>query len=181
MPRAKRQKPNDLKTVHDRRTTDLLRNAQVAPIEVDDPLEIGGKLIVMRSTRDDPLADHHARGHIDEAQYQGGRAFQDDFQAAERGPKAFEMREWVDGGAAPEPLTERQRRAGRQLAVVYRELGADGSALAHDVLVHGRTMKQVSAARGLGGKTWEEYFGRRFRECLDCLARVYGFAMYSRG
>lgn len=33
MPRPKRQKPNDLKNVHDRRSNDLLRNAQVAPIK----------------------------------------------------------------------------------------------------------------------------------------------------
>jgi hypothetical protein len=160
----------------DRKSNDLLRNARVAPMEVSDPIS-GDTVIVWRSTRDDPLGDHHARKHIDEAQYQAGRAFQGDFQRAERGPKAIELKEWVDGGLPPEPLTEGQRKAAKQLAIVYRELGANGSALIHDVLVHGRTMTQVAASRDLRGKRWEEYFGRRFRECLDCLAVVYGFAM----
>jgi hypothetical protein len=160
----------------DRKATDLLRNARVAAMEVDDPIS-GDKIVILRSTRDDPLADHHARGHIDEAQYQAGRAFQGDFQRAERGPKAIELKEWVDGGLPPEPLTEGQRKAAKQLAVVYRELGANGSALVHDVLVHGRTMIVIAAMRGLTGKDWEQYFGKRFRECLDCLAVVYGYAM----
>jgi hypothetical protein len=177
MARPKRRQPYD-PAAHDRRATDLLRNAQVAPLEVDDPMELGGKLIVMRSTRDDPLADMHARGHIDEAQYQGGRAFQLDFETAERGPRAIDpSKEAVDGGLMPEPITEAQQRAARQLAVVYRRLGQNGAALAHDVLVHGKTRAQVAEARGLAGKRWEEYFGMRFRECLDCMAVVYGFAM----
>jgi hypothetical protein len=180
MARTKRRQPYD-PAAHDRRTTDLLRNAQVAPIEVDDPLELGGKLIVMRSTRDDPLADSHARGQIDEAQYQAGRAFQLDFETAERGPQAIDpSKEAVDGGMMPEPITEAQRKAAKQLAVAYRALGQDGAALAHDVLVHGKTRVQVAAARGLSGRRWEEYFGMRFRECLDRLAVVYGFAMVTR-
>lgn len=163
---------------HDRRATDLLRNAQVAPLEVDDPMEAGGKLIVMRSTRDDPLADLHARGHIDEAQYRSGRAFQEDFETAERGPRAIDpSKEAVDGGLMPEPITESQRKAAKQLAVVYRALGQNGAALTHDVLVHGKTRAQVAESRGLAGKRWEEFFGMRFRECLDTMAVIYGFAM----
>ncbi|WLB49219.1 hypothetical protein QIH93_14995 [Bradyrhizobium ottawaense] len=177
MARIKRRQPYD-PNVHDRRTTDLLRNAKVSPIEVDDPMELGGKLIVMRSTRDDPLADLHARRMIDEAQYRGGRAFQEDFETAERGPRAIDpSKEAVDGGMALEPITEAQRKAARQLAVVYRALGQDGSALTHDVLVHMKTRKQVAASRGLVGERWEKYYGLRFQECLDCLALVYGFAM----
>src|SRR5690348_15837128 len=116
MARTKRRQPYN-PAAHDRRATDLLRNARVAPLEVDDPMELGGKLIVMRSTRDDPLADLHARGQIDEAQYRGGRAFQEDFEAAERGPRAIDpSKEAVDGGLMPEPITEAQRKAAKQLA-----------------------------------------------------------------
>jgi hypothetical protein len=180
MARAKRRTPYN-PAAHDRRTTDLLRNAQVSPIEVDDPLELGGKLIVMRSTRNDPLAALHARNSIDEAQYQGGRAFQRDFETAERGPRAIDpSKEAVDGGVAPEPITEGQRKAARQLAVVYRTLGQDGSSLAHSVLIHGQSYRQIAESRNLAGERWEKYFGMRFQECLDCLAVVYGFAMKSK-
>jgi len=178
---GKKRQPYD-PAAHDRRATDLLRNAQVAPIEVDDPMELGAKLIVIRSTRDDPLGDMHARDQIDEAQYHAGRAFQHDFETAERGPRAIDpSKEAVDGGVMPEPITEAQRRAARQLAVVYRALGQDGSAIAHEVLVHGKTRSQIAASRGLVGERWEKYYGLRFRECLDCMAGIYGFTMVGRG
>lgn len=171
-------KPNDLRaTVYDRRTTDLVRNAQVAPIEVDDPMEPGGRLMLMRSFRDDPLARLHDRKQIDEAQYQGGRAFQHDFETAERGPQAIDpSKEFVDGGRLPEPITEAQRSAVKRLAACHRDLGLDGSSLVNDVLIHGRTLNEVCMQRRLRGEVWEKYFGKRLRECLNRLAFIYGFA-----
>ena len=82
MARAKRNKPQRPAKVHDRRSQDLLRNAEVAAIEVDDPLalEPGEKIVTLRSIRNDPLARLHTHRQIDEAQYQGGRAFQDDWE-----------------------------------------------------------------------------------------------------
>lgn len=176
-------KPNDLKDVapvHDRQSTDLLRNARVAPMEVDDPLalEPGDKITVVRSLRDDPLARLHVRDQIDDAQYNAGRRFQHDFETAERGPRAIDpSKEAVDGGKPPEPITERQRLAVRRLNRAHRELGADGSGLTHDVLVHGRNMAQIAERRGVKGERWERYFGMRFQECLNRLAVVYDLAM----
>ena len=170
--------------VHDRTAKDLLRNALVAPIEVDDPLAIepGEKITALRSIRNDPLAALHAKHQIDEAQYQGGRAFQSDWEKAERGPRAIDpSKEAVDGGQAPEPITDHMRKAAVRLNRVERELGADGSALTHDVLITGLTMAQVGQRRGLTTQRWQEYFARRFRECLDRLALIYGFAMERRG
>lgn len=151
----------------------------VASIEVDDPmgLEPGDKIVTVRSLRDDPLARLHDRGQIDEAQYQGGRAFQHDFEIAERGPQAIDpSKEYVDGGRLPEPITERQRKAVVRLNGAERKLGADGSAIAHDVLIKGYTISKVAQSRGLQGERWEKYFGLRFRECLETLAVVYNFA-----
>jgi hypothetical protein len=92
MARAKRNKSHKLTKVHDRRSRDLLRNAEVAAVEVDDPLalEPGEKIVTLRSIRNDPLARLHTHHQIDEAQYQGGRAFQDDWEKAERGPQAID-------------------------------------------------------------------------------------------
>jgi hypothetical protein len=184
MARAKRSK-RQYKTakVHDRRSTDLPRNAEVAAIEVDDPLglEPGEKIVTLRSLRNDPLGRLHSHRHIDEAQYQGGRAFQDDWEKAERGPRAVDpTREYVDGGRAREPITERQRKAVLRLNRAERELGADGSALVHEVLILGMTMEQVGQRRGLPGQRWIDYFARRFKECLDRLALLYGFATAQR-
>ena len=125
-----------------------------------------------RSLRE--AASHH---QIDEAQYRGGRAFQDDWEKAERGPRAVDpTREYVDGGQAREPITERQRRAVLRLNRIERELGADGIMLVHEVLVQGLTMEQIGQRRGLRGQRWMDYFAKRFRECLDRLALIYGFA-----
>ncbi len=179
MARAKRKKPYDPAKVHDRRSNDLPRNAEVAAVEVDDPmgLEPGDKIVTLRSLRNDPLARLHSRRQIDEAQYQGGRAFQNDWEKAERGPQAVDpSREYVDGGQSREPITEGQRKAVLRLNRVERELGADGSSLVHDVLITGMTMEQISQRRGVQGQRWMDYLARRFRECLDRLALIYGFA-----
>lgn len=179
MPRAKRKKPYNPSTAHDRRSHDLPRNAEVATIEVDNPLalEPGEKIVALRSIRNDPLARLHAHQQIDETQYQSGRAFQNDWERAERGPRAVDpTREYVDGGQMREPITEGQRKAVLRLNRAERELGADGSALVHDVLVHGLTMAQIGEKRGLRTQRWKDYFARRFCECLDRLALIYGFA-----
>src|SRR5437773_10901714 len=179
MARTKRKKPHNSAKVHDRRSHDLPRNAEVAAVEVDDPLglEPGDKIVTLRSIRNDPLARLHSHRQIDEAQYQSGRAFQDDWERAERGPRAVDpTREYVDGGQSREPITEGQRKAVLRLNRAERELGADGSALVHDVLVQGLTMEQVGQRRGLHTTRWSDYFSRRLRECLDRLALLYRFA-----
>jgi hypothetical protein len=181
--RARRNKLHKRAKVHDRRSQDLLRNAEVAAVEVDDPLglEPGDKIVTLRSIRNDPLARLHTHRQIDEAQYQGGRAFQDDWEKAERGPRAVDpSREYVDGGQRREPITERQRKAVLRLNRAEHELGAVGSALVHDVLILGMTMDQIGQRRGVQGQRWNDYFARRFRECLDRLALLYGFATERR-
>jgi len=166
-----------LAKIHDRRSRDLPRNAEVVAVEVDDPLalEPGEKIVALRSIRSDPLSRLHSHRQIDEAQFQAGRAFQNDWERAERGPQAVDpSRDYVDGAQAREPVTESQRKAVLRLNRAERELGADGSALVHDVLVRGMTMAQVGERRGLLSQRWKDYFSRRFCECLDRLALLYG-------
>jgi len=179
MVRARRNKSHRLTKLQDGRTHDLPRNAEVASIEVDNPLglEPGDKIVALRSIRNDPLGRLHSHRQIDEAQYQAGRAFQDDWERAERGPQAVDPgRDYVDGVQARESITEGQRQAVLRLNRAERELGADGSALVHDVLVRGMTMEQVGQRRCLQSQRWKDYFSRRFQECLDRLALLYGFA-----
>jgi len=183
MGRAKRR-PYDPGKVHDRRATEFNRGIELhlSVVEVDDPYEVGAKILSVRSTRDDPLGGMLARRTIDDAQYHGGRAFQKDFEAAERGPQAVDpSKEFVDGGSFPEPITETQQKAAKRLAGVYRALGADGSALIHDVLIHRKTHSQIAFDRGFAGKSWEEYFGKRVHECLHRVSYVYGFAIEPTG
>jgi hypothetical protein len=177
--RAKRSKSYRLAKIYDRRSRDLPLNAEVAEIEVDNPLALdpGEKIVALRSIRNDPLGRLHSHRQIDEAQYRGGRAFQNDWERAERGPQAVDpTREYVDGARGREPVTEGQRQAVLRLNRIERELGTDGAALVHDVLVLGLTMEQVGQRRSVHSQRWSDYFARRFRECLDRLALVYGFA-----
>ena len=182
MPRTKRRSSR-AERIHDRRSSDLPRNAEVVAVEVDDPmaLEPGDKIVALRSIRGDPLGRLHSHHQIDDAQYRGGRAFQNDWERAERGPQAVDpTREYVDGIQTREPITERQRQAVLRLNRIERELGADGSALVHDVLVNGMTMEQIAQRRDLHSQRWKDYFSRRFQECLDRLALIYGFATERR-
>ena len=79
-----------------------------------------------------------------------------------------------------EPITERQRKAVLRLNRVEHELGADGSALVHEVVVLGMTMDQIGERRHVQGQRWSDYFARRLRECLGRLALIYGFATERR-
>lgn len=176
----KRNQKVTLPTIHDRLSNDLVRNADVVPVEIDDPYEQGGKILAFRSLRDDPLGRLFCRGQIDQAQFDGGQAYRNDWEKAERGPKAIDpSKEFVDGGALPEPITEGQRKATISLNAANRELGPDGTAIIVAVLVHGQTMEQIADARRLSGYRWTDYFAKRFQECLNRLAVVYGFAMRS--
>jgi hypothetical protein len=151
----------------------------LATIEVDDPYEMGAKLAAIRSTRNDPLAAMHARRPrtIDDAQYYAGRAYQQDFETAERGPCAIDPgKEAVDGGRMPEAITDAQIKAVKRLVAADRDLGLDGSALIRDFLITGLNMSQIAARRALKGTRWELYFGKRIGECLDRLARTYGLS-----
>lgn len=174
----KRKTPVTLPTVHDRKTTDAPTSAHVAAVEVDDPYEAGSKIVTLRNLRDDPLGRLHDRHQIDEAQYLAGREFQRDWERAEKGPQAIDpSKEAVDGGCMPDPIDEGQTKALVRINGVLRQLGADGSAIVRDVLVHGLSMERVANRRDLGGERWIKYFGQRFRECLDCMAEYYGLAM----
>ncbi|MBR0995192.1 hypothetical protein JQ580_31225 [Bradyrhizobium japonicum] len=179
MARVRRNKSYKLAQIYDRRSRDVPFNAEVAEVEIDNPLALdaGEKIVAIRSIRGDPLGRLHAHHQIDEAQYLGGRAFQNDWERAERGPQAMDpTHEYVDGARTREPVTESQRQAVLRLNRIERELGTDGAALVHDVLVLGLTMDQIGQRRAVRTQRWNDYFARRFRECLDRLALIYGLA-----
>jgi len=177
--RVRRNRSYKLAQIYDRRSREVPFNAEVAEVEIDNPLALdpGEKIMAIRSIRSDSLGRLHSHHQIDEAQYRGGRAFQNDWERAERGPQAMDpTREYVDGARTREPVTESQRQAVLRLNRIERELGTDGAALVHDVLVLGLTMDQIGQRRGVRTQRWNDYFARRFRECLDRLALIYGFA-----
>lgn len=160
--------------IHDRRSQDVLAAGHYAPIEVDDPYERGGRITVIRQMRSDPLARLHAHGQIDNAQYHAGRAFQHDWETAERGARAIDpSKEAVDGGRIPEPLTDRQAQARTRLILVQKELGRRLNGVLIAVAVHGMTMEQIAQSRS---QSLVKLQGSLFRTALNDLAVFYGFA-----
>ena len=177
----KRKATVTLPTVHDRRSTDLVRNASVAIVEVDDPyaIEPGGKITVLRSLRDDPLARMSAAKQIDSAQFEAGRAWQADYEEAEvGGASAIDpTKEAVDGGKPPEMFTDRKRRAAANLARAARELGAFQESIVRDVLARRMFPNEVAIARGFSSQREVDHYSWLFRRSLEILAVVYKFAM----
>jgi hypothetical protein len=167
--------------VHDRLAQDLPRNAKVAPLVVDDPhgIETGEKITVLRSLRDDPLAQMHARSQIDQAQYYAGRHWQKAYELAELGgSRAIDpTKEAVDGGRIPEPLTDQQAKAFGDLKKASRALGINGELIVKDILAVGLELGIAAARRGYTSEPDRKAFGKRFRECLDTLAEIFGYAM----
>jgi hypothetical protein len=62
-----------------------------------------------------------------------------------------------------------------------KKLGLEGEAIVRDVLGRGMPLLHAAAARKLTTERELIYFGGRFRECLDTLALVFGYAMTTRG
>jgi hypothetical protein len=166
--------------LHDRRATDLVIGAQVAPVEVQDPF--GDRIVVLRSLRDDPLAGMFARRQIDQAQYDGGREWQRLTEMTEIGcVKAIDpTKEAVDGGRFPDLYREGAARAARDLAHAHATLGMIGENIVKDILGRRLTIKQAGQQRGYTSKAELEFMGQRFREALNTLAVVFGCATGGR-
>lgn len=160
---------------HDRRSTDTLAAGQYAPIEVDDPYEHGEKLVVLRQLRNDPLARLHSHHQIDDAQYHAGRAYQRDWEVAERGARAIDpTKEAVDGGQLPEPITDRQAKARKRLTEVHAVLGRRMTAVLQAVLIERKTMEKLT---GSDSQAVLKQHGGMLRIALDELAVFYKLAL----
>jgi hypothetical protein len=170
-----------IERIHDRRAQDLPINALVAPVTVDDPYgdETGEKIVVFRSLRDDPIGAMHARKQVEEWQYAAARHWQKLHAIAGiGGARAIDTtREAVDGGQiASTTISDAQCRALAELSKASRALGLEGDSIVRDVLARGMPLLHAAAARFLSSEKELIYFGRRFRESLDTLSVVFGFA-----
>lgn len=181
MAKARRKgKPNDLRSiVHDRKARDPIRNLQLAVDEVDDPYAInpGDKIVVLRSTRHDPLADMKAKRQIDHCDYVAGRHWQAAYENSELGAVGAidPSKEAVDGGRLPEVLTQIQMRGMQDIREARAALGAEGHQLIIDILGKGWSISQAATNRGRFSDDDRRYVGRRFRECLNTLAIRFGY------
>lgn len=179
-PRRRKYKQKE-ERVHDRKATDVLAalHADIAVIEIDDPLERGARDNVVVSLRDDPLRRYHVRGFIDQAQYEAGREWQNCYEAVElgRGQGVDYSQPKVDGGGFSDPLTERRRRAAKDLEQMSRVLGQFGEAIFRKVLGERKFMEQVVREFGFDPTQRQiDGFSFTFRMGLEALAKHRGLA-----
>ena len=168
-----------MEKVHDRRSADLPINSVVSVAIVSDPFsDIGEKITVLRSVRDDPLAAMHSRGQIDDAQQMAGRKWQSLYEESAIGAiRAIDpAKEAVDGGRMCEPLTDMQIDAFALLGEANRVLGIGGGELVRDILGLGLSVAQAAQTRDYHSEREINYVGHRFRCCLESLAIHWGFA-----
>jgi hypothetical protein len=165
--------------VYERLAEDLPTGAVVDVVLVDDPLERGAKLKVLRSIRNDQLAGMRARGQIDDAMYEAGRQWELYYEKSEIcGVRAIDLtKETVDGGKPNwEPVDDRHIKAGDELARADRTLGAYGASLIWDILGRRMSISELAQYRMMTRQREIDYLGARFKECLETLAKLWGFA-----
>jgi hypothetical protein len=175
----RRRRKREIRPDVDRRTAAPF-NAETVDRTVPDPYSTtGGKIVVTASLRDDALGALYARRQIDEAQYRAGMMLLGWFDLAEVGSvQAIDPgKEAVDGrGQYVEPITDRMIDAGRKLAHVRNVLGQVGYDLCRTIIGEGATIETVAARAGNASKHAKEFWGKRFRECLQTLAVALGAA-----
>ncbi len=164
--------------IHERLAADLPINSRVSIAIVQDPYsDCGEQIQVLRSTRDDPLSGLHARRFIDTAQLAAGRRWQELYEKAEVGSiRAIDpTKEAVDGGRIPEPITDYQIKALRQLDEAHAWLGKVDYMIVFTVLGDRMMLKDAAERHGYITAREQDYFGRRFKTSLEQLAELWGF------
>lgn len=176
MPKARRQ-PSLPTIIRSLAPSDQPYNHDLAERAVADPYQAGRFVTATASLRDDPLARLHVRNQIDDAQFAAGRHVQRLIESSEVGTvKAMDAgKPFVDGGRGPEPVSDQQIKAGRDLQRVRLELGGNGYTLVRSILGDRMFIEQYAAMVGDNTQRSRDFFARRFRECLDTLAAMFGY------
>jgi hypothetical protein len=109
------------------------------------------------------------------AQYKAGRAYQGDYERAERGARAIDpTKENVDGGLAIDPLPLSQMTARNKLVEIERILGHYLVRILQAVLIHGAKLESLAPSQTREDRV---QIGRTFRMGLELLACHYGFSL----
>jgi hypothetical protein len=98
-------------------------------------------IVVVQSVRGDPLGRMFARHQISRVRYDGGRRYQEIYEASQirQLQSSDPSRPYIEGGRVSDPITDRQRAASAKLRALDRaiacEVGYLGLAILHVVLV----------------------------------------------
>jgi hypothetical protein len=137
------------------------------------------KISAVRTLRDDPIGQMHARGQLGprdrnpaDARLDAARRFQATWEAAGHGTlRSPDM--LASGRTDPSRrsgVTDRSLAASRQLAAWRVKLGQSGYDLLVLVLIDKRTVNEAARARhGIATRAAIMYTGNRLKECLDII------------
>lgn len=156
-------------------------------VVIDNPLAtVDGenrKRESIRSLRDDILAQMHSRNQIDDAMFHAGRKWEEYHEGTAIGAVSAidPTKEAVDGGRLPELVNERIVKAFKELRRADAELGFQGRTMIRYVLGKsttdgGHSIQRYGMSLGMTTQREFDYLGRRFRECLETLAKLWGYA-----
>jgi len=176
--------PRKAKTVNAQPNRKPKLMAETGLIEIDNPYWGSNspiehrRVVAVRSLRDDALGQMHDRHQISEPQYRAGRSWQGEYEASGIGRiKAQDTtQEPVDGSRrVASGITDRQQRAMKRLARWKSTLGPSGWQLTSMILGDKRSTREATLTiYGEASPANLKFVGRRFRECLDELARDLG-------
>lgn len=143
---------------------------------IADPLEPGQRYSATVNVRESSIDHMASRGRINTAQSEAGQRFRKlwEMAAVGRNQAMDQSKEFVDGGAAMDPISDRLVKASVELAKILRIVGPVGSQLLISLVGEGKriedTAKDWSKAGGaVKGERAEGYVTGRMIEALDDL------------
>lgn len=143
---------------------------------VSDPLEPGQRYSAVVNVRESSIDHMASRGRINTAQSEAGQRFRKlwEMAAVGRNQAMDPSKEFVDGGAAMDPISDGLVKASLELAKILRVAGPVGSSLLISLVGEGKriedTAKDWSKAGGaVKGERAEGYVTARMIEALDGL------------
>lgn len=170
--------------IHDwTKITVIGKQSRPAPFVVLDPHGTfpGEKIAVLRELRDDPLADMHNRGAVDDPQYAACRKWQMLHARTEfGGASSIDLaKEVVDGGKHPDMLTDEQARAFRELAIVDKLLGPEKAFVVRCVLGEGLSASELTRRLGSASHRRISHTMTVFRKAAGDLVVHWGFGTHA--
>jgi hypothetical protein len=174
--------------IHDWTTiTEVSKHAEPAPYVVEDPHGTfkGEKIKVLRALRDDPLADMHNRGQIDDPLFMAARKLQATHRRATVGSiSAIDTtKDVVDGGKGYEGLTNDQVDAFKELKEVDKLLGPNVAFVVRAICLE--NLSATALAKRLSGGSASghrrEWIMGGLRTGLGKLVVYWGFGTHGFG
>lgn len=157
-------------------SADLPPHAEPVDVLIEAP-DSDAKVLATKTLRDAPLDRLFVRKQISQTQYEAGCKARELFELfGSDGVRAmnFEKPLVDSSGCSALGITDAQLRAATRLKVARGILGQEGFNLICEVLGRRKFIETIARERGVDSQREKDFLARRFRECLDSLAVLFG-------